>query len=87
MIDAYIAIFQKDFGRAILNTAFVSVVSVVAGLLLNSMAGFAFARFAFRGRNFIFGLVLLTFAVPLEAIAIPLFSMMRQMKVAQRTVE
>ena len=54
------------------------MVSVVAGLLLNSMAGFAFARFNFRGRNVLFGLVLLTFAVPVEAIAIPLFSMMRQ---------
>lgn len=76
--DAYISIFEKDFGRAIMNTVFVSVVSVVAGLILNSMAGFAFARFSFPGDRVIFALVLLTFAVPPEAIAIPLFSMMRQ---------
>ncbi len=76
--EAYISIFEKGFGRAILNTLYVSVVSVVAGLLVNSMAGFAFARFAFPGRNILFALVLLTFAVPQEAIAIPLFSMMRQ---------
>jgi multiple sugar transport system permease protein/putative chitobiose transport system permease protein len=78
-VDAYIGIFEKNFGRAIANTAFVSIVSVVIGLLLNSMAGFAFAQFRFKGRNAFFALVLLTFAVPSEAIAIPLFSMMRQL--------
>ncbi len=77
-LDAYISIFESGFGRAILNTLYVSIVSVIAGLVVNSMAGFAFARFEFHGRNVLFAFVLLTFAVPQEAIAIPLFSMMRQ---------
>ena len=42
------------------------------------MAGFAFAQFRFKGDNIIFGFVLLSFAVPADAIAIPLFKMMRQ---------
>ena len=61
-----------------LNTFFVSITSVAGGLLINSMAGFAFAQFRFKGDNIIFGFVLLSFAVPADAIAIPLFKMMRQ---------
>ena len=73
-----VAIFENNFGRAMLNTFFVSTCSVVGGLLINSMAGFAFAQFRFRGDNIIFAFVLLSFAVPADAIAIPLFKMMRQ---------
>ncbi len=76
--SAYFAIFQNNFGRAVANTVFVSVISLAAGIIVNSLAGFAFARFAFPGDRILFAFVLLTFAVPPEAIAIPLFSMMRQ---------
>ena len=76
--EAYFEIFRNDFGRAIANTVFVSVTSLAAGIIVNSLAGFAFARFTFPGDKIIFAFVLLTFAVPPEAIAIPLFSMMRQ---------
>ncbi|HAB39558.1 MAG TPA: ABC transporter permease [Rhodobacteraceae bacterium] len=74
---AYFNIFEKGFGRAILNTLFVSCTSVVIGLLVNSTAGFAFARFRFHGDKVLFAIVLVTFAVPAEAIAIPLFIMIR----------
>jgi len=77
-LDSYFAIFENDFGRSMLNTFFVSITSVAGGLLINSMAGFAFAQFRFKGDNIIFGFVLLSFAVPADAIAIPLFKMMRQ---------
>ena len=77
-LESYFAIFENDFGRSMLNTFFVSITSVAGGLLINSMAGFAFAQFRFKGDNIIFGFVLLSFAVPADAIAIPLFKMMRQ---------
>ena len=77
-VEAYFSIFEKDFGRAIANTVFVSVVSVVAGLLAELDGRLRLRAFSFPGQRMIFGLVLLTFAVPSEAIAIPLFSMMRQ---------
>lgn len=77
-IDAYVSIFHKGFGHAVLNTLFVSIVTVLLGLVVNSLAGFAFAWFDFPGKNVLFGIVLITFTVPYEAIAIPLFSLMRQ---------
>ena len=78
-INAYIGVFEKDFARAILNTLFVSIVSVLAGIIVNSMAGFAFAQFRFKFDNILFGFVLLSFAVPADAIAIPLFKLIRQL--------
>ena len=77
-LEAYIAIFENNFGRAIFNTLLVSILSVIGGVLINSLAGFAFAQFRFKGDNIIFGFVLLSFAVPTDAIAIPLFKMIRQ---------
>ena len=77
-LDPYYGIFQKGFGKAMVNTFFVSVVSVIGGIVINSMAGFAFAQFRFKGDNILFGFILLSFAVPADAIAIPLFKMMRQ---------
>jgi len=77
-IDSYIDIFENNFGRAIFNTLFVSIASVLGGIIINSMAGFAFAQFRFRGDNILFVFILLSFAVPADAIAIPLFKMIRQ---------
>ena len=79
-LDPYYGIFEKGFGRAMLNTLFVSVLSVIGGIIINSMAGFAFAQFRFKGDNILFGFVLLSFAVPADAIAIPLFKMMRHLR-------
>ena len=51
-LEAYIASFtQQDMGKAILNTAALSVGTVIVGLLISAMAGFAFAKFEFRGKN------------------------------------
>ena len=43
------------------------------------MAGFAFAQFRFKFDNILFLFVLLSFAVPADAIAIPLFKLIRQL--------
>jgi len=77
--SAYVEIFQLGFGRAILNTLFVCFVSVLGGLLVNSMAGFALARFSFKGDGLILALVFVTFAVPQDALAMPLFILIRQL--------
>ena len=62
----------SGFSRALLNSAFVCIASVVIGLLVSSMAAYTLAVFHFPGRNLIFALVVISFMVPFEAIAIPL---------------
>ena len=57
------------------NTAWVCFVTVVFGILINAMAGFAFAKIRFRTKTFWFTLVIVTMMIPFEAIAIPLYSL------------
>jgi multiple sugar transport system permease protein/putative chitobiose transport system permease protein len=79
-LDAYTQVLGDPvFVRSIINSAVMSSISVALGIVIASAAGFAFAKFQFRGRDALFGLVLLTFMVPIEAIVIPMFSMMRSL--------
>ncbi|MFE5318190.1 carbohydrate ABC transporter permease [Paenibacillus sp. NPDC056579] len=74
--DAYVSLFvERGFGRIFFNTFYVSVVNVVIGLIIASMAAFAFVYFEFKGRNLLFFLVILTFMIPFEVIAIPLYGL------------
>jgi multiple sugar transport system permease protein len=75
---AYATIFaQKGYGMAVFNSVFVSGATVLLGLLINGFAGYTFAVLRFPGRNFLFFLIVLTFLVPFEAIAIPLYTVVR----------
>jgi multiple sugar transport system permease protein/putative chitobiose transport system permease protein len=77
-LEGYIALFtEQDMGRAILNTGALALGTVFVGLLISAMAGFAFAKFEFRGKNILFIIVLLTFMIPVEVIIIPLYVIVR----------
>lgn len=54
------------------NSIFVAVATVAVGLAISAMAAFALAVIPFRGRAATFSIVVLSFLVPFEAIAIPL---------------
>jgi multiple sugar transport system permease protein len=75
---AYATIFaQKGYGMAVFNSLLVAGATVLLGLLINGFAGYAFAVLRFPGRNVLFFLIVLTFLVPFEAIAIPLYTVVR----------
>ena len=76
-LDNYIALLDSDLWRAILNSLFVSVVTVVAGLVVCATAAYGLSAFRFRGRGVLFSVVILSFLIPFDAIAIPLASMFR----------
>jgi multiple sugar transport system permease protein len=64
------------FWQFFLNSFAVSFVIVVGGLIVNSMAGYAFARLDWAGRDKVFILIVLLIIVPFESIAVPLMSLM-----------
>jgi multiple sugar transport system permease protein len=79
-LEAYrVIFFDKDFGRAVLNTGFVALATVAGGLLVAMLAGFAFARMEFPGKRALFVLTVVTFMVPFEAIAIPLYELIQRL--------
>lgn len=69
---------EQDFGvgRAVLNSLAVALGDTVGALFFCSLAGFAFAKYRFRGRTALFYLLLATMAVPAQVIFIPLFIIM-----------
>lgn len=62
---------------AILNSALYVVGCLSAYLIVASLAGFAFAKYSFRGKEMLFVLVLATVMVPIEGIVVPLFIIMK----------
>lgn len=63
---------ELDFGQAMSNTLLVSATTVALGLIVNSMAGFALAKFDFPCKRLVFVVILITFIAPFDAIVIPL---------------
>ncbi|CAN5317381.1 carbohydrate ABC transporter permease [soil metagenome] len=63
---------NSGFMTALGNSLLVALVTVIVGLVISAMAAFALAVIPFRGRGVTFSIVVLSFLVPFEAIAIPL---------------
>ncbi len=64
------------FGRWLLNTLLYAVVGSVIGTFLAAMAGYALAKYIFRGRNAVFSVILGAILVPATTLALPLYLMM-----------
>src|SRR4029079_9517988 len=60
-------------GRFFINSLIVTGTAVVSNLLFCSLAGYAFARFRFFGRDVLFIALLATLMVPFQVIMIPTF--------------
>ena len=65
-----------DFFGSMFNTIIVSVGTTVLVLFLDSLAAFAFAKYEFPGKKMLFGVVLLTFMLPMQLALIPEFEIM-----------
>jgi len=63
---------QMEFGRMMFNSTFMLLVTVLLGLLVNSLIAYALARLNYTGRGVVLGVILALLIVPFEAIAIPL---------------
>jgi putative chitobiose transport system permease protein len=70
-------LFGTGFGRAMLNSSVVTVGTLVGGLAICATAAFALAVLRFPGRAVFFGVMVMSFLVPFDAIAIPLMSIFR----------
>ena len=73
-LDNYIEGVQSfNFVRYLRNSVIITVVATALTLLVNSMAAFALSKYEFRGRNFIFLIMISTLMVPLSVVLVPVF--------------
>jgi putative chitobiose transport system permease protein len=73
-IHNFVRLFGGDFGRALINSSVVTAATLVIGLAICCTAAFALAVLDFPGRSAIFALMVVSFLIPFDAIAIPLTS-------------
>ena len=77
-LDRYRELFaQQHMGRYLLNSVFVATSATLLALLFNGMAGYAFAKLRFRGRDSLYRLLLAGLIVPAQVTMIPLFGLMK----------
>lgn len=73
-LDAYAQVADViDVGRSMLNSAVIATVTTAGILVTSLMAGFAFAKYHFRGRNLIFAVLIGTMFLPPIITLIPLY--------------
>src|SRR5690606_23999515 len=75
--ENYVNVWSRiPFGRQFLNTAIYAGVVAVVSVILDSMAGYAFARFTFPGRGVLFVVVLVTLMLPIQVTLIPVYQLL-----------
>lgn len=75
--DHVVVLFESSFGRSIFNSLFVAVATVLGGLVVCTLAAFALSVIEFPGRNLVFTTMIVSFLIPFDAIALPLYDIMR----------
>ncbi|HJQ83542.1 MAG TPA: carbohydrate ABC transporter permease [Candidatus Binatia bacterium] len=68
---------RLDLARQLGNSAFLATAVTAIALVVNSMAGYAFAKLRFAGRDRLFRILLAALVVPAQVTMLPLFLMLR----------
>jgi len=76
-LDSYRELFAKyEFWRPLWNSFYIAAVRTVGAMFFCSLAGFAFAKRQFPGRDKLFFLMLITLMLPTQATIIPWYLLM-----------
>jgi multiple sugar transport system permease protein len=79
-LEHYAALFTRlELARHLANSTIVAATTTAIALLLNSMAGYAFAKLRFRGRDRIFRWLLAGLVIPGQVAMLPLFLLVRRL--------
>lgn len=85
-LEHYAKLFRElDFGRYLGNTIVVVLIGGV-GVLFMAMAGYAFAKFTFRGKGLLFFVVLATLMIPVQVTMIPTYLILTKLSLTNTLV-
>lgn len=77
---------SNQFGLYFLNSVAVTLISVAGIVLLAAMMAYAFARFDFFGKKFLYGLVIFFMTMPAMSLIVPQFILATEFKVTDSLV-
>ena len=72
-------LWTGSFGRSIFNSLLVSLLTIIGGLVVCAPAAFALAVIEFPGRSIVFSVMIISFLIPFDLIALPLYYVMRDL--------
>jgi multiple sugar transport system permease protein len=76
----YATLFTRlELGRTFFNSALIAGIVTGVSLFVNSMAGYAFAKLRFRGRDRIFRVLTAALVVPIQVVMLPVFLLMKEL--------
>jgi multiple sugar transport system permease protein len=79
-LDHYRELFERlNLGRSFLNSLLIASAATALCLLLTSLAGYAFARLRFAGRDRLFRSLLAGMVIPAQVSMLPLFLLLKSM--------
>lgn len=79
--ENYVDAFQRaDFLHLFFNSVIITGAIVGGSLVVNSLFGYALARFRFRGRSLIVAVIVALIIIPLESYVVPLLYMMARIQ-------
>lgn len=80
--NAYKELFSRfDVLQYIFNSIFYAGVTTIGSIFVNSMAGYAFAKFKFKGQRLLFAFLLSLLIVPVEAVIITQFTVAHDLNI------
>jgi raffinose/stachyose/melibiose transport system permease protein len=82
-IDAWT---KGDFGLYFMNSVFYTTVVVIGVILISSLAAYAFSRFEFPGKNFLFYMLIATMMIPIPGTIIPLYVLLVKLGLANTAI-
>ena len=83
MLDNFFeAVKSLPFVNMYTNTILMIIFRVVFAVLFSSMAGYAFAKLQFKGKNLLFGIVLMQMMLPSQIFIIPQYQMVAKLGIA-----
>src|SRR5579872_557923 len=78
--ENYRILFTRlNVARNLINSIIISLTATALSTIINAMAGYAFAKFRFRGRDPVFRTMLAGLVIPAQVGMLPLFVMMKQL--------
>ena len=79
--DNYEVLFERvSFGGYLVNTVYVASVTALLTTLVSAMGGYALAKYAFRGKSLVTGVVLGTMLLPPVVLLAPLFKLVHALR-------
>jgi multiple sugar transport system permease protein len=79
-LEHYTSLFTRlSIGRYLFNSALIAIIVTTTSLLINGMAGYAFAKLRFRGRDRLFKALSGGLVLPVQVAMLPLFLLLKNM--------